>query len=241
MSNIAKLSRDDIFRLQAEVAKLPQLQLQTQHFFAGGMYCRFLPRPAGTVIVGKVHLKEHLYIVCCGTVLVTTGDGAREISGPEVIVSKPGTKRAVFAITDATCLTVHRTDLTDLDEIERELLEEDYTSLFDSNNQLKFDVPAFRELTKHVISGEKFGFWSDWTPEQRTLYSSGRWHEFSESRGYSTEQIAEYEAWRNAIKVAEDSGLNPFAFIVDLATDAALENIKLDIRGEIALSSHAPF
>lgn len=130
--------RAEINRLQAALAAMPQAELQTEHFFADGMYCRFLPRQAGTLIVGKVHLKEHFYIVCCGTVRVTNGEGmAREITGPAIIPSKPGTKRAVLAITDATCLTIHRTDNTDLDEIERELIEPDDTALFDARNNVK--------------------------------------------------------------------------------------------------------
>lgn len=127
--------RAAVKRLQAEMAKLPQADLMTQHFFADGMYCRFLPRPAGTLIVGKVHRKEHLYVVCSGTVRVTTEKGVIDITGPKVVVSRPGTKRAVLALTDATCLTVHRTDKLDLDDIEEELIKPDRTSLFDARNE----------------------------------------------------------------------------------------------------------
>lgn len=139
MSELAHpVGREAICALQALMAKMPQAELPTQHFFADGMYCRFLPRPAGTLIVGKVHRKEHLYIVCCGTVRITGGEGpARDVTGPAVIVSQPGTKRAVLALTDATCLTVHRTDSTDLAAIEAELIEPDADALFDARNDLK--------------------------------------------------------------------------------------------------------
>lgn len=130
-------SKEQIFALQKAMSELPQADLPTEHYFADGMYCRFLFRPAGTLIVGKVHKKEHFYMVMCGTIKVTTDHGVEEITGPKVIVSKPGTKRAVLALTDATCITVHRTDKTDLDEIEKELIEEDQTALFDSSNRLK--------------------------------------------------------------------------------------------------------
>lgn len=138
MNELAKIvTREQVLRLQAEMAKLPQVELETEHYFADGMYCRSLFRAAGTLIVGKVHKKEHFYIICSGTVRVTTDDGMKEITGPHVLVSKPGTKRAVLALTDATCLTVHRTDKTDLDEIEDELIEpEEMPRLFDSGNRL---------------------------------------------------------------------------------------------------------
>lgn len=134
----AEPGRVEIELLQAMMLEMPQAVLPTEHLFADGMYCRVLPREAGTLIVGKVHRREHFYIVCSGTVRVTDGEGiAKDITGPTVIVSKPGTKRAVLALTDATCLTVHRTDKTDLDDIERELIEPDDSALFDSRNQLR--------------------------------------------------------------------------------------------------------
>ena len=117
--------------------KLPQLELKTEHYFADGMYCRVLSRPKDALIVGKVHKREHFYIVCTGLVRVTTDDGVRDIPGGTVLVSKPGTKRAVLALEDSVCLTVHRTEKTDLEEIETELIEPDTTALFDSYNRVK--------------------------------------------------------------------------------------------------------
>lgn len=134
---VEKPMRAQVERLQSELLKLPQVELHTEHFFADGMYCRYLPRPKDTLIVGKVHKKEHFYMVIQGSVLVTTDDGVKEIKAPAVIVSKPGTKRAVLALEDSVCLTVHRTDKTDLDEIESELIEQDSTALFDSSNSIK--------------------------------------------------------------------------------------------------------
>lgn len=124
-------------RLQAAMRHMPQVELPTQDLFADGMYARVLPRPAGTLIVGKVHRREHFYIVAKGRVAVTMGDGqAVEYGAGTVLVSAPGTKRAVLALEDSVCLTVHRTDSRDLDEIERELLEPDDTALFDAHNRL---------------------------------------------------------------------------------------------------------
>lgn len=130
--------RSSIDAIQAFASLLPQAQLDTLHFFASGMYARVLPRPAGTLIVGKVHKAEHFYIVAKGRVSVTDGDmPARVLEAGTVLVSKPGTKRAVLALEDAVCLTVHRTDEVDLDAIERELIEPDDAALFDARNELR--------------------------------------------------------------------------------------------------------
>lgn len=139
-SVINKDVRNSIHELKKIMLEMPQWDAEknTSHYFAEGLYCRVLFRPAGTLIIGKKHKKSHFYMVMSGRVSITNGEGkALEVEGPYVIVSNPGTERAVLALTDATCITVHRTDKTDLDEIEKELIEEDQTALFDSSNRLK--------------------------------------------------------------------------------------------------------
>jgi quercetin dioxygenase-like cupin family protein len=101
------------------------------------MYCRELFRPAGTVIVGKVHKKEHFYIVMSGEVTIV-GNGKRErVKAPKIFVCQPGTKRAVYAHEDSVCITVHRTSETDLEKIEADLVEEDPESMYLAGNVLK--------------------------------------------------------------------------------------------------------
>lgn len=108
------------------------------------MYCRELFRPADTLIVGKCHRREHLYVVLSGTVTIA-GEGYKEtVTGPKVFVSRPGTKRAVYAHTNATTMTVHRTDETDLEKIEAELIEEDPDACYDAYNVIKNTI---KELT----------------------------------------------------------------------------------------------
>jgi len=128
----------NVRRLQAAMAQMPQVELETEHYFADGMYCRVVPRKAGTVIVGKVHKREHFYMVVKGAVAVVQDGAERKVyQAPSIIVSKPGTKRAVVALEDSVCLTVHRTDETDLAKIEAELIEPDPPALFGPDNKLR--------------------------------------------------------------------------------------------------------
>ena len=129
--------RERVEALQAEVSKLPQFEPPTEHIFHGGMYCRQVWRPAGCLIVGKVHKKEHFYMIVSGTVHITTDNGAQTVTGPFLMCSNPGTKRAVLAETDALCMTFHRVDSDTVEAVENEIAEDDPTAMFAIGNKLK--------------------------------------------------------------------------------------------------------
>jgi quercetin dioxygenase-like cupin family protein len=131
------VSRDQIERLQAEMSLMPQAELTTEHSFSPGMYMRKVFRPAGTLIVGKVHKEPHFFLCAKGEIIAWTENGMKRLQAGDVVESKPGTKRVTLAVTDAIGITIHRTDKTDLDEIEAELIEPDTTALFDANNDIK--------------------------------------------------------------------------------------------------------
>jgi quercetin dioxygenase-like cupin family protein len=131
------VSREQVERLQAQMAAMPQAELVTEHQFSPGMYMRKLYRPAGTLIVGKVHKEPHFFLCAKGEIIAWTENGMKRLQAGDVVESKPGTKRVTLAVTDAIGITIHRTDKTDLDEIEAELIEPDTTALFDANNDIK--------------------------------------------------------------------------------------------------------
>lgn len=129
--------REKVQELQTELSKLPQYQPETKHFFHGGMYCREVFRHAGVLVVGAVHKQEHFYLIVSGTVAITTDDGVQEVTGPHLFSSKPGTKRAVYAVTDALCMTFHATGATTVEEAEAELVEAEPENMFSPGNLLK--------------------------------------------------------------------------------------------------------
>jgi quercetin dioxygenase-like cupin family protein len=139
-------TRDQINRLQAEMATMPQAELQTEHFFSPGMYCRRVFRPAGTLIVGKVHKEPHFFLCAMGEIIAWTEKGMLKLRAGDVVECQPGTKRVTLAVTDAIGITIHKTEKTDLDEIETELIEPDDSALFDSTNKLKQIVGQMKAL-----------------------------------------------------------------------------------------------
>lgn len=131
---------DKVKTLQAELSKLPQYQPETKHYFHGGMYCREVFRHAGVLVVGAVHKKEHMYLIVSGTVLITTDDGVQTVTGPHLFLSKPGTKRAVFAETDALCMTFHAMEEKSVEEAEAELVEVEDNTMYLPGNVVKQEV-----------------------------------------------------------------------------------------------------
>lgn len=135
--NVAADMRGKVAALQVELSNLPQYQPKTTHYFHGGMYCREVFREAGVLVVGAVHKKEHFYLIVSGTVAITTDEGVQEVTGPHLFLSKPGTKRAVYAITDALCMTFHAIETKTVEEAESELVEEEASNNYSPGNQIK--------------------------------------------------------------------------------------------------------
>jgi hypothetical protein len=129
--------RERVEVLQAEVSKLPQYEPLTKHYFHGGMYCREVFREGGVLVVGAVHKKEHFYLIVSGTVAITTDNGVEEVTGPHLFMSKPGTKRAVYAVTDALCMTFHAIEAKTVEEAEAELVEEEPNNRYSHGNLIK--------------------------------------------------------------------------------------------------------
>lgn len=133
-----QMMRQKVETLQQELSKLPQYEPQTKHYFHGGMYCREVFRHAGVLVVGAVHKKEHFYLIVSGTVAITDGEGnVQDVTGPHLFQSKPGTKRAVYAVTDALCMTFHAIEATSVEEAEAELVEVEPDSMYSLGNQVK--------------------------------------------------------------------------------------------------------
>jgi len=132
--------RERVGRLQEELMKLPQYEPETKHYFHGGMYCREVWRQAGVLVVGKVHKKEHFYLIVSGTVSITTDEGVQRVTGPHLLKCSPGTKRAVFSETDALCMTFHVVDAQTVDEAENELVEPDEADMYGPGNRLQYQT-----------------------------------------------------------------------------------------------------
>ena len=140
-------SREQINALQAEMVNMPQAELKTDHYFSGGMYCRRVFRSAGTLIVGKIHKEDHLFMCASGQIMAWTENGMKTLNAGDIVESKAGTKRVTLALTDAIGITIHKTNEKDLEIIEKQLIEPDNLALFDFNNEIKKFIIEGKENT----------------------------------------------------------------------------------------------
>ena len=100
-----------------------------KHSFSDGIYVREITIPAGMLIIGKIHKHDHPNFLLKGEVVVVTeGGGIEELKAPCSMISKPGTKRALYAKTELVWTTVHLnpTNTQDLKELEEEIIAPSY-------------------------------------------------------------------------------------------------------------------
>lgn len=121
--------RDLILYFEAQMLKLPQVEMPVEHFFAPGVYTRQCSFPAGTLAVGKLHKTEHTNVVLKGKFKLITEHGIKEVVGPCVFISKPGTKKMAYFAEDTVWLNIHPTTETDVAKIEAAVIAKSYAEI----------------------------------------------------------------------------------------------------------------
>jgi len=111
--------RSQIFALEAEMKKLPQIDIPVKHYFSDGLYVREITVPAGAIITGVIHKYSQINILSKGIIRVSLEDEIKELQASYTVVSPPGVKRIAFAVTECIWTTIVHTFLTDVDQIEK--------------------------------------------------------------------------------------------------------------------------
>lgn len=130
-----EVTRSRVIELEAAMRKLPQRfqvdpkSLVTKHHFAPGIYMRELHVPAGMITTGKIHKYLCQNILAKGKRSTLVNGRIETVEAPHIHLSPPGIKRVSYTHEDSVWITVHPTELTDIQEIERALVcdtEEEY-------------------------------------------------------------------------------------------------------------------
>jgi len=115
----------DIYEIEAELLKQPQIDFQLVNRFADGLYARQVTMSAGAFVTSRIHLKEHFAFVMTGDVSIWTDQDYQRVKAPAVLVTRPGTKRVLLIHEESTWVTVHATNAKTQEEAEAELTTND--------------------------------------------------------------------------------------------------------------------
>lgn len=127
--------REEIQNFESEIKKMDGAVIgdndlcPLKHSFSDGIYVREIFIPAGMFLTGKIHKHAHPNFLMSGVVEVVTESGGKEtLIGPCAMISAAGTKRALYAVTDLTWITVHAnpTNTQDLNKLEEIVIAKDY-------------------------------------------------------------------------------------------------------------------
>ena len=108
-----------------------------EHTFGDGMYIRKVRSPAGQLLISKQHKQDHPWFLLEGKLTIIDQEGSKTITAPANGITKAGTKRLISIIEDVVWVTVHRTNHTDVDKIEEELIDDGYRPELLSEDQKK--------------------------------------------------------------------------------------------------------
>lgn len=99
------------------------------HSFAPGMYTRLMAIPPNTVIVGKIHKHDHIFVLLKGELTIATPEGDAHYVAPAMFQAKAGTQRVVMTgEIPALAGTIHATDITTVEEAEASMVCPDLES-----------------------------------------------------------------------------------------------------------------
>jgi len=103
----------------AEVKEIP-----IKHQFADGIYIRQMSMSKGQVVIGAIHNHLHAWFLMTGRVLINDNGEKIEYIAPCYTVSKPGARRAIYALEDSIFVNVHKnpTNEKDIKKLEKEIV-----------------------------------------------------------------------------------------------------------------------
>lgn len=123
--------RERVEALLAQARAHPEALVtpEIRHFNVGGVYLREMFMRAGSLVIGKLHLRDHAVLIL-GDVWVYDQAGLTHYEGYHTLECKAGVQRTLAAVTDTWVTTVH-SNLVGLDpeEFERVAVTEDFRLL----------------------------------------------------------------------------------------------------------------
>jgi hypothetical protein len=114
---------EKVEKLLAQVQQMPQVDCQTKHYFGPSIYIREVTMPAGAVVIGKPHRKDHMCVMLQGRMIIVDAEGnQKELVAPMTFVGSAGRKVA-YILETTVFQNILATDETDIEILENMLVD----------------------------------------------------------------------------------------------------------------------
>jgi len=114
---------EKVEKLLAQVQQMPQVDCQTKHYFGPSIYIREVTMPAGAVVIGKPHRKDHMCVMLQGRMIIVDAEGnQKELVAPMTFVGSAGRKVA-YILETTVFQNILATDETDIEVLENMLVD----------------------------------------------------------------------------------------------------------------------
>jgi len=137
LSNIQKIELAEYY-LKSFIAGSEQTakELPLEHFICNRTYTRQITLPKDMLLTGKVHNFDHVSIISKGEVSIMTDEGVSRIKAPATWISKAGTKRLIYVHEETIWATIHQSENTEVEELEKEIVHDSDLSWVEMANKL---------------------------------------------------------------------------------------------------------
>lgn len=103
----------NIYELEEAILALPNSfgkdssEVSYRHWFVPGIYGREITLPAGMVLTTEIHASENIGVLSKGSFTFYSEKGIEYIEAPAALITKVGTKRAMYTHTEVVYTTFH--------------------------------------------------------------------------------------------------------------------------------------
>ena len=116
----------DLNDLAAEMLKMPQAEIVTEHEFCPGpdginVYRRAMHVKANTLVLGFAHRQACFNILLEGTALIWVKGETKQISAPYIFQTEEGVQKIGLFLTDSTWINFHATKTSTIEDVEAEI------------------------------------------------------------------------------------------------------------------------
>jgi len=137
LSNIQKIELAEYFlKNYFEGSEETAKELPLEHFICNKTYVRQITLPKDILLTGKVHNFDHTSILSKGEVTIMTDEGTTRIKAPATWLSKAGTKRLIYVHEETIWSTIHQSEHTAVEDLEKEIVHESDLSWIKETNLL---------------------------------------------------------------------------------------------------------